>query len=83
MVRGDAHPDDDVGHDPPVHLGIDGRGLGTSGRTSPTGSTGAPGILYSVRTFDQDSSLATEAGYDQVTGVGARAFGFAAAIAGP
>jgi subtilase family serine protease len=41
------------------------------------------GILYSVRTFDQDSSLATEAGYDQVTGVGAPAHGFAAAIAGP
>jgi subtilase family serine protease len=41
------------------------------------------GILYSVRTFDQDSSLATEAGYDQVTGVGAPASGFAAAIAGP
>ena len=41
------------------------------------------GIVYSVRTFDQDSSLATEAGYDQVTGVGAPAAGFAAAISGP
>jgi subtilase family serine protease len=28
------------------------------------------GLLYSVRTFNQDSSLAVTAGYDQVTGVG-------------
>jgi subtilase family serine protease len=28
------------------------------------------GLSYSVRTFDQDSSLATTKGYDQVTGVG-------------
>ena len=41
------------------------------------------GMVYSVRTFDQDSSLATEPGYDQVTGVGAPAHGFATAIAGP
>jgi subtilase family serine protease len=47
------------------------------------GLDASAGILYSVRTFDQDSSLATEAGYDQVTGVGAPASGFAAAIAGP
>ena len=31
----------------------------------PTG-----GITYSVRTFDQDSSLKVTKGYDQVTGVG-------------
>jgi subtilase family serine protease len=47
------------------------------------GLDASAGILYSVRTFDQDSSLATEAGYDQVTGVGAPAAGFAAAIAAP
>jgi hypothetical protein len=47
------------------------------------GLDGSAGILYSVRTFDQDSSPATEAGYDQVTGVGAPASGFAAAIAAP
>jgi subtilase family serine protease len=41
------------------------------------------GMVYSVRTFDQDSSLETERGYDMVTGVGAPAHGFAAAIAGP
>jgi subtilase family serine protease len=28
------------------------------------------GLLYSVRTFNQDSSLSVGAGYDQVTGVG-------------
>ena len=47
------------------------------------GIDASSGILFSVRTFDQDSSLATEAGYDQVTGVGAPASGFAAALAGP
>ena len=47
------------------------------------GLDASAGILYSVRTFDQDSSLATEPGYDQVTGVGAPAAGFATAIAGP
>ena len=29
------------------------------------------GLLYSVRTFNQDASLATTAGWDEVTGVGA------------
>jgi hypothetical protein len=29
------------------------------------------GIVYSVRTFDQDSSLTTGPGWDDVTGVGA------------
>ena len=28
------------------------------------------GIVYSVRTFDQDSSLTTGPGWDDVTGVG-------------
>ena len=28
------------------------------------------GYLYSVRTFDQDSSLTTAPGWDDVTGVG-------------
>ena len=28
------------------------------------------GILYSVRTFDQDTSLRTKKGWDDVTGVG-------------
>ena len=28
------------------------------------------GILYSVRTFDQDSSLVTKKGWDDVTGIG-------------
>jgi hypothetical protein len=30
----------------------------------------ADGIVYSVRTFDQDSSLTTGPGWDDVTGVG-------------
>jgi Predicted protease len=34
------------------------------------GQNGDDGILYSVRTFDQDSSLATDRGWDDVTGVG-------------
>ena len=47
------------------------------------GLDASAGVVYSVRTFDQDSSLATESGYDQVTGVGAPASGFATAIVGP
>jgi subtilase family serine protease len=47
------------------------------------GIDASAGLVFSVRTFDQDSSLQTERGYDQVTGVGAPAAGFAAAIAGP
>ncbi|HEY3921190.1 MAG TPA: S53 family peptidase, partial [Gaiellaceae bacterium] len=31
---------------------------------------GDDGIVYSVRTFDQDSSLNTDKGWDQVTGIG-------------
>jgi subtilase family serine protease len=38
------------------------------------------GILYSVRTFDQDSSLAVTAGYDQVTGVGIPNTGWLSAL---
>jgi subtilase family serine protease len=34
------------------------------------GQNGSDGILYSVRTFDQDSSLTTNRGWDDVTGVG-------------
>ena len=34
------------------------------------GQNGDDGILYSVRTFDQDSSLTTDRGWDDVTGVG-------------
>ena len=39
--------------------------------TTPTGSTPTT-ALFSVRTFDQDSSLKTTRGWDDVTGVGAR-----------
>jgi hypothetical protein len=28
------------------------------------------GLVYSVRTFDQDSSLVTKQGWDDVTGIG-------------
>ncbi|MDT4893147.1 MAG: hypothetical protein QOE97_2182 [Pseudonocardiales bacterium] len=34
------------------------------------GENGSGGILYSVRTFDQDSSLTVTKGWDDVTGVG-------------
>jgi subtilase family serine protease len=34
------------------------------------GEDASGGLLYSVRTFDQDSSLAVKPGYDNVTGVG-------------
>ncbi|HEX2321875.1 MAG TPA: S53 family peptidase [Streptosporangiaceae bacterium] len=39
------------------------------------------GLVYSVRTFDQDTSLTTHSGYDEVTGVGTPTGGFAAAMA--
>ena len=38
------------------------------------------GILYSVRTFDQDSSLFTSKGWDDVTGLGVPNLGFLAAF---
>ncbi len=34
------------------------------------GEDAADGLLYSVRTFNQDSSLSTAKGWDDVTGVG-------------
>jgi subtilase family serine protease len=34
------------------------------------GVDGSNGLVYSVRTFNQDSSLKVKAGYDLVTGVG-------------
>ncbi len=40
------------------------------------GLTPADGILYSIRTFNQDSSLVTKAGWDDVTGVGTPNTGF-------
>jgi subtilase family serine protease len=39
------------------------------------------GIKYSVRTFDQDSSLVTKAGYDEVTGLGSGSPAWATAVA--
>jgi hypothetical protein len=38
------------------------------------------GIVYSLRTFDQDSSLLVTAGYDQVTGVGVPNTGWLTAL---
>jgi subtilase family serine protease len=38
------------------------------------------GVVYSVRTFNQDSSLATTAGYDLVTGLGVPSTGWLTAI---
>ena len=35
------------------------------------GENADDGIIYSLRTFDQDSSLQTDRGWDDVTGVGA------------
>ncbi len=46
------------------------------------GLDGSGGIIYSVRTFDKDSSLKTTIGWDDVTGVGAPNGGYFAAIAG-
>lgn len=46
------------------------------------GLDGSDGILYSVRTADDDSSLKTTVGWDDVTGVGAPNGGYFAAIAG-
>jgi len=73
----------DVRQTIPVGGSPSGIAVGGNAVWVANGLDGSAGILYSVRTFDQDSSLATEAGYDQVTGVGAPASGFAAAIAAP
>ena len=40
------------------------------------------GYLYSVRTFDDDSSLTTSRGWDDVTGVGSPTSAYPAAVAG-
>jgi subtilase family serine protease len=40
------------------------------------------GLLYSVRTFDQDSSLTTDKGWDDVTGVGTVTGRYIARVAG-
>jgi hypothetical protein len=37
---------------------------------SATGVDPTDGLLYSVRTFDQDSSLTLARGWDDVTGIG-------------
>jgi subtilase family serine protease len=42
----------------------------------------ADGIRYSIREFDQNSSLKTGPGYDQTTGVGTPTAGFYAALSG-
>ena len=44
------------------------------------GLDAADGYLYSVRTFNQDSSLFTAKGWDDVTGVGAPTAAFVKAI---
>jgi subtilase family serine protease len=43
----------------------------------------ADGILYSVRTFGQDSSLAAKPGWDPVTGLGVPNGSYLAALGGP
>jgi hypothetical protein len=45
------------------------------------GENGHDGVLYSVRTFNQDSSLHLRSGYDLVTGVGSPRHGWLSAIA--
>ena len=57
---------------PGAFLDVAGRGRtrATSAPTTSTASTPSGGILYSVRTFNQDSSLAAGPGWDDVTGFG-------------
>src|SRR3954452_16407812 len=57
------------------------RGGGNVRADFVNGIDGAIGLVYSVRTFDQDTSLTTHAGYDEVTGVGTPTGSFAAAMA--
>jgi subtilase family serine protease len=45
------------------------------------GENAADGLVYSVRTFNQDSSLRVRRGYDLVTGVGSPTSDWLAAIA--
>jgi len=56
-------------------------GIGNVRADFVNGIDASAGITYSVRTFDQDTSLTTHAGYDEVTGVGTPTTGFAAAMA--
>jgi subtilase family serine protease len=44
------------------------------------GLDGSDGILYSVRTFDQDLSLAVNPGWDDVTGLGSPNSGWLSAV---
>ncbi|HET9499016.1 MAG TPA: S53 family peptidase [Marmoricola sp.] len=44
------------------------------------GVDGSDGVVYSVRTFGQDSSLTVTPGYDQVTGVGTPSAGWLTAL---
>ena len=46
------------------------------------GYNASNGLLYSLRTFNQDSSLATNQGWDDVTGVGTVSSGYIKAITG-
>jgi len=57
------------------------RGGGNVRADFVNGIDGSSGLVYSVRTFDQDTSLTTHAGYDEVTGVGTPTGSFAAAMA--
>jgi subtilase family serine protease len=41
------------------------------------------GLVYSVRTFNQDSSLVTKTGWDTVTGLGVPTRAFLNAVGGP
>jgi hypothetical protein len=44
------------------------------------GENASDGLLYSVRTFNQDSSLRVHAGYDLVTGLGSPTSAWLSAI---
>ncbi len=44
------------------------------------GVDGSDGVLYSIRTFNQDSSLKVTKGYDQVTGLGVPNSGWLSAL---
>jgi subtilase family serine protease len=62
----------------------DVRATGDAGNVRPdyvNGVDAANGILYSVRSFDQDSSLVTTKGWDDVTGVGVPTHSWAASFA--
>ena len=54
----------------------------TSAPTTSTAINADDGLTYSVRTFDQDSSLTTGPGWDDVTGVGSITSGYLDAIGG-